>query len=160
MRLSAFSAIAETQVDKVVLLLAPEGLARLHAEARALADDLDALVYLKMAVERLTLDAHALPIKIEEDVCERCSRAEAIDRAVVHLVEDRDALRLHAPADIPPEDLPDNETRVGALVDHLGTVERLVEAALEDVAVELDHRAGADRPRKRFISRYSLKLSI
>ena len=61
----------EAQVGEVVLLLALERLARLHVEARALADDLGILEYLEVAVERLALDADALPLEIGLDVRQR-----------------------------------------------------------------------------------------
>ncbi len=134
----------EAQVGEVVLLLALERLARLHVEARASADDLGVLENLEVAVERLALDAHALPPEVGEDVRERGRRAEVVDDVVAHLVEDRDVLHLHAPADVLLEDLPNDRAHVGALVRHLGVVERLGEAALEDVAVELGHGVGVD----------------
>ena len=52
----------EAQISEVVLLLALERLARLHVEARTLVDDLGILKDLQIAVERLALDAHALPL--------------------------------------------------------------------------------------------------
>lgn len=61
----------EAQVSEVVLLLALERLTRLHIEARALADDLGVLEYLEVAVERLALDADALPLEIGLDVRQR-----------------------------------------------------------------------------------------
>ena len=135
----------EAQIGEVVLLLALERLARLHIEAFALADDLGVLEYLEVAVERLALDADALPLEVGEYVRERGRRAEVVDDVVAHPVEDRDVLHLHAPADVLLEDLLDDGAHVGALVRHLGVVERLGEAALENVAVELGHGVGVDR---------------
>ena len=135
----------EAQIGEVVLLLALERLARLHVKARTLADDLGILKYLKVAVERLPLDADALPFEVGLDVRQRGRRTEVVDDVVAHLVEDRDVLHLHAPADILLKDLLDNGAHVGALVRHLGVVERLGKAALEDVVVELGHWVGVDR---------------
>ena len=134
----------EAQVGKVVLLLSLERLARLHVEARASADDLGVLENLEVAVARLALDAHALPLEVGLDVRERGRRAEVVDDIVANLVEDRDVLHLHAPADVLLEYLPDDGAHVGALVRHLGVVERLGEAALEDVAIELGYGVGID----------------
>ena len=77
-------------------------------------------------------------------VSERGRRAGVVDNVVAHPVEDRNAPHLHAPADVLLEDLLDDGTHVRALVRHPGVVERLGEAALEDVAVELGHWAGVD----------------
>ena len=106
---------------------------------------------IQVAVERLALDANALPLKVGEDVRERGRRAKVVDDVVAHLVEDRDVLHLHTAANVLLEDLLDDGAHVRALVRHLGGVERLGEAALEDVAVKLGHRVGVDRlPEEAF----------
>ena len=61
----------EAQVSKVVLLLTLKRLARLHVKARASADDLGVLEHLEVAVERLALDAAALPFEVGLDARER-----------------------------------------------------------------------------------------
>ena len=134
----------EAQVGEVVLLLALKRLARLHVEARALADNLCVLEYLEVAVERLPLDAHALALEVREDVRKRGRRTEVVDDVIAHPVKDRDVLHLRAPADVLLENLPDDGAHVGALVCHLGVAERLGKAALENVAVELDHGVWVD----------------
>ena len=61
---------------------------------RALADDFGIPEYLEVAIERLALDAHALPFEAGLDVRERGRRAEVVDDIVAHPVEDRDVLHL------------------------------------------------------------------
>ena len=99
---------AEAQIRQVVLLLTPQRFSRLQVEAGALADGLRVLEDLEASRERLALDHHALlALEVGLDARKRSGGAEVVDDVVAHLIEHRDVLDLHAPADVLFEDLLD-----------------------------------------------------
>lgn len=111
----------EARVRQVVLLLTAQRFSRLQVEAGALADDLRVLEDPEVSREILALDLHALlALEVGLDARKRSGGAEVVDDVVAHLIEHRDVLDLHAPADVLFEDLLDCRRDVGALVGEPG----------------------------------------
>ena len=140
----------ESEVGKIVFLLATYGLARFEVESLTLVEDLRIFQNAYVLVQGFALDVRSRLFKFAEDVFETGRCPEVVDEIRLNFLEHGKVADFYAAADILFENLGDDSLDVCPAVIGSIVLKRLRKTTATQILIELIHKVGGDSLAEKF----------